>query len=252
MRQVVIDTETTGLDPKLGHRIIEVAALEIVDRRTTGRSVHFRLDPEREIDAGATEVHGMTWDDLKGKPKFREVAAEFIDFARGADWIIHNAPFDVGFLDAELRQAEMQCCAGVHAKLIDTLALARELFPGKRNNLDALCERFGVDNAHRAVHGALLDAQLLAEVYLAMTRGQETLTIDMAAPAPGIVAAGGLATGGADPHPALGVVAPTPLEQAAHREYLIALERESKGRCVWLRLEPTPDRDGAASEPAAA
>ena len=236
MRQIIIDTETTGLDPKHGHRIIELAALEIISRRSTGRIVHFRLDPEREIDAGATEVHGMTWEDLKGKPKFRDVAAEFIAFARGAEWIIHNAPFDVGFLDAELRQAMLPGCADIYSGMIDTLALAREMFPGKRNSLDALCERFGVDNAHRSVHGALLDAQLLAEIYLTMTRGQETLTIDMVAPP--IPAAGDAneAAGGAEPRPAIIVIAPTSLEQAAHQEYLAVLDQDSKGRCLWLAL----------------
>ncbi len=203
MRQIIIDTETTGLDPKQGHRIIELAALEIADRRATGRTVHFRIDPEREIDAGATEVHGMTWDDLKDKPKFAEVAAEFIAFASGAEWIIHNAPFDIGFLDAELERASLPACAELHSSVVDTLALAREMFPGKRNSLDALCERFGVDNAHRSVHGALLDAQLLADVYLTMTRGQESLTIDMAPPpraaiAVGIASAGPPARGAAD------------------------------------------------------
>jgi DNA polymerase-3 subunit epsilon len=238
MRQIIIDTETTGLDPKQGHRIIELAAVEIIDRRLTGRAVQLRFDPEREIDAGATEVHGMTWDDLKGKPRFSEVAGEFVDFARGAEWIIHNAPFDVGFLDAELLRAEFTDCAATYAVLTDTLALAREMFPGKRNSLDALCERFGVDNAHRAVHGALLDAQLLADVYLAMTRGQETLTIDMAAPLP-------FASGGevgprpswqADARASIALIVPTPEELAAHQEYLAALDAESKGRCLWLAL----------------
>jgi len=247
MRQIIIDTETTGLDPKQGHRIIELAALEVIDRRATGRTVHFRIDPEREIDAGATEVHGMTWEDLKGKPRFRDVAAEFADFARGAEWVIHNAPFDIGFLDAELQLAEIGQCAGIYASLVDTLALARELFPGKRNNLDALCERFGVDNAHRSVHGALLDAQLLADVYLAMTRGQETLTIDMAAPgapaAPGGEAGQALARAG--PRPTVSVIAPTPLELAAHHEYLAALDKESRGRCVWLALASTGERAAA-------
>jgi len=238
MRQIIIDTETTGLDPKQGHRIIELAALEIIDRRTTGRAVHFRLDPEREIDAGATEVHGMTWEDLKGKPRFRDVVAEFVDFARGTDWVIHNAPFDVGFLDAELRLAALPDCAGIHANVVDTLALAREMFPGKRNSLDALCERFGVDNAHRSVHGALLDAQLLAEVYLAMTRGQETLTIDrIAPPAPAAAGDANRAAGGRPgPRLALKVVAPTPHELGAHHEYLEALDRESGSRCLWRTL----------------
>ena len=238
MRQIIIDTETTGLDPKQGHRIIELAALELVDRRTTGRSVHFRLDPEREIDTGATEVHGMTWDDLKGKARFAEIAAEFLDFARGAEWIIHNAPFDVAFLDAEFKLAADRSCAEVYGSLVDTLALAREMFPGKRNNLDALCERFGVDNAHRAVHGALLDAQLLAEVYLAMTRGQETLTIDMAVPALRVAegAAYGRLAADAGARALIAVIAPTPAELLAHAEYLAVLDKDSKGRCLWLRV----------------
>ena len=237
MRQIIIDTETTGLDPKLGHRIIEVAALEVANRRATGRTFHFRLDPEREIDAGATEVHGMTWDDLQGKPKFGEVAAEFIAFAGGAEWIIHNAPFDIGFLDAELARVSLPGCAEFHAGVIDTLALAREMFPGKRNNLDALCERFGVDHAHRSVHGALLDAQLLAEVYLTMTRGQESLTIDMAPPAAAVGDAGPAATCQSGPRAVVRVLAPTTDELAAHREYLATLDRESAGRCLWLALE---------------
>ena len=241
MRKIIIDTETTGLDPKLGHRIIELAALEVISRRSTGRTVHFRIDPEREIDAGATEVHGMTWEDLKGKPRFRDVAAEFVDFVQGAEWIIHNAPFDVGFLDAEFKLAALPACADLYAGLTDTLALARDMFPGKRNGLDALCDRFGVDNAHRSVHGALLDAQLLAEVYLAMTRGQETLTIDLVAPPlPAAAGAGSEAAAGrAAPRPAIDIIAPTPLEEAAHREYLAVLDRESRGRCLWLALEST-------------
>jgi DNA polymerase-3 subunit epsilon len=232
MRQIIIDTETTGLDPKQGHRIIELAALEVANRRATGRSVHFRLDPEREIDSGATEVHGMTWDDLRDKPKFADVAAEFIAFASGAEWIIHNAPFDLAFLDAEL---------------------ARDLFPGKRNSLDALCERFGVDNAHRALHGALLDAELLADVYLTMTRGQETLTIDMAPPPLAAIAVGIASTDPAAPRAALVQVVPTDDELAAHRDYLAALEKETAGRCVWLRLAAFADADaGVAAQPVAA
>lgn len=238
MRKIIIDTETTGLDPKLGHRIIEIAALEVISRRSTGRTMHFRLDPEREIDAGATEVHGLTWEDLKGKPRFRDVAAEFVDFARGAEWIIHNAPFDLGFLDTELERAALPKCADVAASVIDTLALAREMFPGKRNSLDALCDRFGVDHAHRSLHGALADAQLLAEVYLAMTRGQESLTIDMVAPLTPAFAdqASGIAAARAQLHAGICVIAPTPLEEAAHREYLAMLDRESNGRCLWLAL----------------
>jgi len=234
MRQIVIDTETTGLDPQQGHRIIEFAAIELVDRRATGRAIHFRVDPEREIDFAATEVHGMTWDDLKAKPKFREVAAEFIDFVRGAEWVIHNAPFDVGFLDAELRLAGVPGSSELYSALIDTLALARDMYPGKRNGLDALCERFGINNAHRTLHGALLDARLLADVYLAMTRGQESLTIDIVVPS-AVIAVAPFGTGLRDSaRPPLVVIEPTPEELAEHEAYLAALDRESKGRCVWL------------------
>jgi DNA polymerase-3 subunit epsilon len=182
MRQIVLDTETTGLDPQLGHRIIEVAGVEFVNRRPTGRHIHFYLDPEREIDSGATDVHGLTWDMLRDKLKFADVANEFLEFAQGAQWIIHNAPFDIAFLDEELKRVSLPCVAAIATDVIDTLALAREHFPGKKNNLDSLCERFGVANAHRTLHGAMLDAQLLAEVYLAMTRGQESLTIDIVVP----------------------------------------------------------------------
>ena len=238
MRQIILDTETTGLDPKLGHRIIELAAIEMVDRRPTGRNLQVYVDPEREIDAGASEVHGMTWDDLKGKPKFADVAPEFIDFARGATWIIHNAPFDVGFLDKEFGYANLPLCAEVYGGLIDTLALARETFPGKRNNLDALCERFGVSHAHRTLHGALLDAQLLAEVYLAMTRGQESLTIDMGA-GPSLAATAGT-NGPPATRPVLTVTSPSLDELQAHRAYLEALDRETKGRCMWLAAAPNP------------
>jgi DNA polymerase-3 subunit epsilon len=238
MRQIVLDTETTGLDPKQGHRIIELAGIEIVNRRATGRTIQFHLDPEREIDAGATEVHGKTWDDLKGKPKFGDIASEFLEFARGAEWIIHNAPFDVAFLDAEFARASLPGCADAYARLVDTLSLAREAFPGKRNNLDALCERFGIDNSHRALHGALLDAQLLAEVYLAMTRGQESLTIEMAAPAsPAATATSHREGAGAARGPVkVAVIAASAAELALHRDYLAELEKESGGRCIWLAL----------------
>jgi len=248
MRQIVLDTETTGLDPRQGHRIIELAAIELVDRRATGRTIHFRIDPERDIDAGATEVHGMTWDDLKGKPKFREIAADFIEFASGAEWVIHNAPFDMAFLEAEFGLAELPACAGLCTKLVDTLALARETFPGKRNNLDALCERFAVDRSRRTLHGALLDAELLVEVYLAMTRGQESLTIDIAVPArpAGLSAQDGDGAHADIARPAI-VIAPSAAEAALHAEYLAALDRESGGRCVWRVLPATE----AAPEPLA-
>lgn len=235
MRQIVLDTETTGLDPKQGHRIIELAAIEVVNRRATGRTIQFHVDPEREIDGAATEVHGRTWDDLKGKPKFRDIAPEFLEFARGAEWIMHNAAFDVAFLDVELELAGHPACAKAFGKLTDTLALARDLFPGKRNSLDALCERFGVDHAHRSLHGALLDALLLAEVWLAMTRGQETLAMELSVATPRLdgIAAGVVALEVARSVPLL-VIAPTPDELTAHRDYLAALEKETGGRCLWL------------------
>jgi DNA polymerase-3 subunit epsilon len=240
MRQIILDTETTGLYPEQGHRIIELAGVEVLNRHPTGNTIHFYVDPEREIDAGASQVHGMTWDDLKGKPKFRDVAAEFLDFARGAEWVIHNAPFDVAFLDVELGLAGLPRCAEIYGRLVDTLALAREAFPGKRNSLDALCERFGIDNAKRTLHGALLDAELLAEVYLALTRGQETLIIDL--PPPSRRAAGAASAAGDGGRPVgLRVIAPTAEELALHEAYLAALDRESKGRCVWL----APDEAGA-------
>jgi DNA polymerase-3 subunit epsilon len=237
MRQLLIDTETTGLDPRQGHRIIEIAAVEVVNRRLSGRNLHFRLDPDRDIDAAATEVHGMTRDDLRGKPRFADIASEFVDFARGAEWIIHNAPFDVAFFDAEFRLCGLPDSKAIYGRLIDTLALARDSFPGKRNNLDALCERFGVWNAQRTLHGALLDAQLLAEVYLAMTRGQETLVIDMYAPS---IPAGGFAIDGAAMRAGRYVVhriVPDDAERALHRAYLDALARECKAGCIWLALE---------------
>ena len=243
MRCIILDTETTGLDPKQGHRVIEIAAVEVVDRRLTGRHVHFYVNPEREIDAGATDVHGLTWDMLREKPRFGDVAREFIDFSAGARWIIHNAPFDLAFLDEELRRLDLPSTAAVCAEVVDTLALAREQFPGKKNSLDALCERFGVADAQRAVHGALLDARILAEVYLAMTRGQETLTIDIALPGPAASTPDGAAV-----LPRLRVLEPTAAELAAHRAYLAEVEREAGGRCIWLARERAPQ--SAAPEPA--
>ncbi|HTS21677.1 MAG TPA: DNA polymerase III subunit epsilon [Casimicrobiaceae bacterium] len=231
MRHLILDTETTGLDPALGHRIIEIAAVEVVDRRLTGRSLHYYLNPEREIDVGATDVHGLTWDSLRDKPRFADVAAELVEFARGAQWVIHNAPFDLAFLDAELGRSALPLTAGICEGVVDTLALAREQFPGKRNGLDALCERFGVDNAQRTLHGALLDARLLAEVYLAMTRGQESLVIDLAPAAPAVSLAGPRVL------PPVRVLEPSAQEWALHREYLTAIAREARGGCVWFALE---------------
>ena len=172
-----MDTETTGLDPRLGHRIIEVAAVEVVDRQPTGKSVHFYVDPEREIDAGATAVHGFTWDDLRGKAKFSTVVDPVMRFLSGSRVVIHNAAFDVSFLDSELARLRLPSMGKRDFTVEDSLALARKKYPGKRNSLDALCDRMGVDNTQRNLHGALLDARLLADVYLAMTRGQGFLEI---------------------------------------------------------------------------
>jgi DNA polymerase III subunit epsilon len=238
MRQIIVDTETTGLDPKQGHRIIEIAAVEVVNRRATGQSMHFYVDPERDIDVAATEVHGKTWDDLKGMPRFADVAPQFLDFARGAEWVIHNAPFDVSFLDSELGLAGLPPCSDCYGKLTDTLTLARETFPGKRNSLDALCERFTVDYCHRSLHGALVDANLLAEVWLAMTRGQDSLTIDIAVP---IDVAAATIAGTAAIHAKLIVIEPSADELALHAAYLEALAREARGRCVWLALASEPE-----------
>jgi DNA polymerase III subunit epsilon len=231
MRQIVLDTETTGLDPKQGHRIIEIAAVEFVNRRPTGRNIHFYLNPEREIDSGATDVHGFTWDMLRDKAKFADVAEEFLEFARGAQLIIHNAPFDVAFLDEELKRVDLPVVDAVVADIIDTLAMARDHFPGKKNSLDALCERFGVSNAHRTLHGAMLDAQLLAEVYLSMTRGQDSLTIDIAIPMAVIDGALAMEVLGE-----VRVLMPTEDELALHQAYLAELQRESRGACLWVAL----------------
>ena len=180
MRQIILDTETTGLNPLTGDRIIEIGCLEMVDRRLTGNQLHYYINPQRDIDAGAVAVHGLTVEFLSDKPVFADVADDIIRFLSDAEIIIHNAPFDVGFLDAELARLKKGALNDHVHKVTDTLKNAREMFPGKRNSLDALCERFGVSNEHRTLHGALLDAQLLAEVYLAMTRGQNDLSIDMA------------------------------------------------------------------------
>jgi DNA polymerase-3 subunit epsilon len=179
MRQIVLDTETTGLEPAQGHRVIEIGCVELVNRRPTQNRFHRYINPEREVDRGALEVHGIENEFLATQPKFAEVAREFIDFVRGAELVIHNADFDVEFLNHELKRlpdlpVEIRDCCGV----LDTLALARRLHPGQRNSLDALAKRYSVDNSKRELHGALLDAQILAEIYLAMTGGQVSLSLD--------------------------------------------------------------------------
>ena len=232
MRQIVLDTETTDLEVVLGHRIIEIGAVEIVSRRLTGKRFHRYVNPEREIDPGALEVHALTSEFLQDKPRFRELAAELLEFVRGAELIIHNAPFDVGFLDYELRLMDLQPISEHCPQITDTLRMARDFHPGKRNGLDALCERYEVDNSARTLHGALLDAELLAEVYLAMTRGQETLVMDLAPARHG--------AGDAEMDLStiqLVVLRATAEELAAHHQQLEAIDKTAKAGCVWKRLE---------------
>lgn len=254
MRQIMLDTETTGLDPAEGHRIIEIGCVELVNRRVTGNTYHQYLNPGREIDAAAIEVHGITNEFLADKPRFADVASDFLEFVRGAELVIHNAPFDVGFLNHELlRLAEEGARpvlkpedAGAEPRVLtriedicaitDSLALARSLRPGQKNDLDSLCRHYGVDNSQRTLHGALLDAEILADVYLAMTGGQTALFDE--AREPGAVAAAVqpeiqriVARG------ALPVVRATAEELAAHEAWLEELDRRSGGRCLWRRLE---------------
>ncbi len=236
LRQVVLDTETTGLSAEDGHRIVEIGCIEIVNRRLTGRSLHLYLNPEREIDAGALAVHGLTLERLQSEPKFGDVADRVLGFLADAEVLIHNAPFDVGFLDAELGRLQRPGFRSFVPGVVDTLAMARELHPGKRNSLDALCERYAVSNAHRKLHGALLDAELLADVYLAMTRGQDSLEIAIG----GGAEAAGLDAGAPWPPAGLRVVAATGDELAAHVATLEAIGREAKQPALWSRLDATP------------
>lgn len=231
MRQIILDTETTGLDANLGHRIIEVAAVEMINRRLTGNHFHHYLNPEREIDAGAQQVHGISLEFLQDKPFFRDIAKDFIEFIRGAELVIHNAPFDIGFLNSELKLAGLEPVGKYSPDVIDTLKMAKDLHPGQKNNLDALCRRYFVDNASRTLHGALLDTELLAEVYLAMTRGQNSLMIES------VEAGGDHADLGGDsvPHD-LVVLAATPDEMEAHLAYLDQIDKASKGACLWRAL----------------
>lgn len=238
MRYIVLDTETTGLEPDLGHRIVEIGCVEIVNRQLTGRHFHTYLNPERDIDEGALDVHGLTREMLSNYPVFAQKADEFLDFIRGAHIIIHNAPFDLRFLDAELQRLDYPPFQQQCAEVIDSLAHARELHPGKRNSLDALCERYGISNAHRTLHGALLDAELLAEVWLAMTRGQNALLIDMHEEV--LIASSGAAEG--FDYSGLPVLYAQPEEIAAHESYLEKLAKEAKGgKVLWRELEGTAE-----------
>jgi DNA polymerase-3 subunit epsilon len=238
MRQIVLDTETTGLDPRHGHRIIEVACIEMVNRRLTGHHLHKYVNPEREIDEGAQAVHGISLEFLTDKPKFADIADEFLEFVNGAELIIHNAPFDIGFLNAELDRLGRVPVGTICNGVIDTLRMAKDLHPGKRNSLDALCERYEIDNSSRTLHGALLDTELLAEVFLAMTRGQNSLMIEPdAAPRPNIGADGQVRQ-----RKPLVVRRASPEELAEHERVLKAIDKESKGACLWL---PKPDAEAA-------
>jgi DNA polymerase-3 subunit epsilon len=228
MRQIILDTETTGLDPELGHRIIEIAGVELVNRRFTGNDFHRYLNPERESEAGALEVHGLTTEFLSDKPKFHDVAAEFLDYISSAELVIHNSAFDTAFLNRELDLADLKPVTEYCGGIVDTLRMARDLHPGKRNGLDALCERYQIDNSARTLHGALLDARLLAEVYLAMTRGQESLVMDVEAPAVAVTTTE-VVTGKLD----LIVVRASAAERAEHAKQLEDIEKASNGACLW-------------------
>jgi len=239
MRQIVLDTETTGLEPSEGHRIIEIGCVELQNRRLTGNHYHQYLNPGREIDAGAIEIHGITNEQLADKPKFADIVKDFLEFINGAELIIHNAPFDIGFINTELVLMNGKRAAPRIDELcgvIDTLKLAREKHPGQKNDLDSLCKRYSVDNSSRTLHGALLDAEILADVYLAMTGGQTGLFEELR----------GSSKGGAvqttvrrlDPNrPKLPVIAPTADELAAHQTWIEELDKKSGGKCLWKQLE---------------
>jgi DNA polymerase III subunit epsilon len=249
MRQIVLDTETTGLEPELGHRVIEIGCIELVNRRATGRTFHRYLNPEREVDDGALAVHGISRTDLDGQPRFAEVSAALLEFLAGCELVIHNAEFDVAFLDAELARlpGETRRVASI-CQVLDTLALARELHPGQRNSLDALAKRYEVDNSHRELHGALLDARILADVYLAMSGGQGLLSL-------ADTDARGRPGGEAAPLPAsprsgapLLVLAASEAELGAHEQLLAVIATASGGRCLWARVDAAPAAGATPSE----
>ncbi len=232
MRKIVLDTETTGLDPKQGHRIIELAAIELDGRKVSVRRFHRYLNPEREIEAGAVAIHGLTYERLQNEPKFSDIVTGFLEFIEGAELVIHNAPFNIGFLNHEL---ELLGLPPLPNPVTDTLKLAREMHPGKKNGLDALCGRYEVDNAHRTLHGALLDTELLAEVYFAMTRGQKSLLGEDEAPKTRQPAV--LSTDVS--RPKLRVLQASAEELVEHTQQLADIDKASKGVCLWLQLEGT-------------
>ncbi|WP_322404931.1 DNA polymerase III subunit epsilon [Massilia luteola] len=233
MRQIVLDTETTGLNPRTGDRIIEVGCVEIFNRKLTGNNFHRYINPERDSDEAALAVHGLTTEFLSDKPKFHEIAHELREFVQGAEIIIHNAPFDLAFLNHEFERMGLPPFVEHCASVIDTLVHAKELHPGKRNSLDALCDRYGISNAHRKLHGALLDSELLADVYLAMTRGQNTLSMDVEVEtgSDGLVLEAG-------PLGDILVVPASAEDLAEHDNILAALDKGVKGECVWRKYSP--------------
>ena len=233
MRQVVLDTETTGLEVEQQHRIIEIGCVEILNRRLTGRVFHRYLNPQRDIDEGAQQVHGLTRERLSGEPLFEHVATEFLEFVRDAELIIHNAAFDVTFLDAELARIKSEQRVATLCRVLDSLAMARKMHPGQRNNLDALCKRYSVDNSHRDYHGALLDARILAEVYLAMTGGQVMLSLSAEAEMRSFES--GASALRSVQQRNLVVILATDEEMAAHDHVLSLIDKASRGNTVWRR-----------------
>jgi DNA polymerase-3 subunit epsilon len=231
---VILDTETTGLNARSGDRIIEVGCVELLNRQLTGDNFHRYMNPERDSEEGALAVHGLTTEFLSDKPRFAEIAGEFLDYVKDAELIIHNAPFDVGFLDMELERMGLPPLAKHVSRITDTLAMAKQMYPGKRNSLDSLCDRYEISNAHRTLHGALLDAELLAEVYLAMTRGQNSLTIDMIDDTDSTGADG--ASAPIVPLAEILVLEASSEELTEHETVLNTLDKEVKGICLWRTL----------------
>jgi DNA polymerase-3 subunit epsilon len=236
MRQIILDTETTGLDPAQGHRIIEVGCVELLNRKHTGRHLHLYLNPEREVEAGAIEIHGITNDFLADKPLFASIVDTFLEFVKGAELIIHNAPFDIGFLNHELNLLNKGYLPMLeYCSVLDTLAMARKKHPGQKNNLDALCKRYEVDNSQRELHGALKDAEILADVYLMMTGGQSSLSLGYESG--GEVAAAQQVLKISADRPPLRVILASEEELALHQKRLQQIHKTSGEKCVWLKAE---------------
>lgn len=235
MRQIMLDTETTGLEPAKGHRVVELACVEMVNRTLTGRHLHLYLNPDRDSDPEALAIHGLTTEFLSGHPRFEEVAQQLVDYVKDAEVIIHNAAFDTKFLTAELARVGLPPFDQLCSKVTDSLLYARELHPGKRNSLDALCERYGISNAHRTLHGALLDSELLADVWVAMTRGQDALLMDFEEDSG--VDGSGMRLERFDAS-VLKVLAASDEELQQHGEYLAGLDKAAGKPCLWRAIEP--------------